>query len=144
MNVVLDTNVLLVAISPKSRNRWLLDALLNGDYTLCVTTDILNEYAEIMEQQMGAEVAEMTLDLLLTLPNTHLIHKHFFWQMIEQDPDDNKFIDCAIAASARYLVSEDHHLRVIKKYEYFGIELLKLSEFKNILEIARSADNESV
>ncbi len=143
MNVVLDTNVLLVAISPKSGNRWLFDPLLNGDYTLCVTTDILNEYAEIIELKMGTEISEMTIDILLMLPNTYLIHKHFFWQMIEEDPDDNKFIDCAIAASAQYIVSEDRHFKVIKKYGYFGVDLLKLNEFKNVLEIASATENES-
>jgi uncharacterized protein len=134
VRVVLDTNVLLVAISPKSKNRWLFDALLNGDFTLCVTSDILNEYAEIIEREMGAEVAEMTLDLLLILPNIQLVHKYFFWQLIEQDPDDNKFVDCAIAANAQYLISEDRHFRVLKKYGYFGIELVKLNEFKSALE----------
>jgi putative PIN family toxin of toxin-antitoxin system len=120
----------LVAISPRSADYWLFEALLRGDLTLCVTTDILDEYAEIIEQQMNAGIAEMTLDLLLTLPNTLLIHKHYFWQLVEQDPDDNKFIDCAIAAQAQYLVSNDKHLNVLKKYDYFGITLLRLPAFK--------------
>jgi uncharacterized protein len=132
MKVVLDTNVLLVAISPRSADYWLFEALLQGDLTLCVTTDILDEYAEIIEQQMNAEIAEMTLDLLLALPNTQLIHKHYFWQLVEQDPDDNKFIDCAIAAQAQYLVSNDKHLNVLKKYDYFGITLLRLQAFKEL------------
>lgn len=140
MKVVLDTNVLLVAISPKSRNRWLFDALINGEYTLCLTTDILDEYAEIIEREMGAEVAEMTLDLLLMLPNIQLIHKYFFWQLIEQDPDDNKFVDCAIAANAQYLISEDRHFRVLKKYDYFGIELIQLNEFRNKLADTNSTE----
>lgn len=140
MKVVLDTNVLLVAISPKSKNRWLFDALINGEYTLCLTTDILDEYAEIIEREMGAEVAEMTLDLLLMLPNIQLIHKYFFWQLIEQDPDDNKFVDCAIAANAQYLISEDRHFRVLKKYDYFGIELIQLNEFRNKLADTNSTE----
>jgi putative PIN family toxin of toxin-antitoxin system len=130
MKVVLDTNVLLVAISPRSADYWLFEALLQGDLTLCVTTDILDEYAEIIEQQMNAEIAEMTLDLLLTLPNTLLIHKHYFWQLVEQDPDDNKFIDCAIAAQAQYLVSNDKHLNILKKYDYFRVTLLLLAAFQ--------------
>lgn len=138
MKVVLDINVLLVAISPKSKNRWLFDSFLNGDYTLCVTSDILEEYAEIIERQMGAEIAEMPLDLLLMLPNIQLVHKYFYWQLIEQDPDDNKFVDCAVAASAQYLVSEDRYFQLLKKFGYFGIELLKLDEFKQHLAIANS------
>ncbi len=138
MKVVLDTNVLLVAISPKSKNRWLFDSLLNGDYTLCVTSDILDEYAEIVERHIGAEIAEITLDLLLMLPNIQLVHKYSYWLLIEQDPDDNKFLDCAIAASAQYLVSEDRHFQILNKFGYFGVELLKLDEFKQLLAIANS------
>ena len=132
MKVVIDTNVLLVSISPKSADYWLFELLLKGELELCVTTDILAEYAEIIEQQMGAEIAELTVDLLLTLPNTRFIHKHFFWQLVENDPDDNKFIDCAIAAQAKYLVSEDRHLRVINHYDYSGITLLKLKAFQQL------------
>ena len=46
--VVLDTNVLLVSISERSRLHWVFSSLLEGKYVLCVTTDILSEYAEII------------------------------------------------------------------------------------------------
>jgi len=52
------------------------------------------------------------------------------WQLVDADPDDNKFVDCAIAAGAHYLVSEDRHLRVIRQYSYLNIELLTLAEFR--------------
>ena len=133
MKVVIDTNVLVVSISPKSSSYWLFELLLKGDLTLCVTTDILDEYAEIIERRMGAEISEMAIDLLLTLPNIHFIHKHYYWQLVEKDPDDNKFIDCAIAAQAKYLISNDKHLTVLNDHEYFGITLLKLENFKKLM-----------
>lgn len=102
---------------------------------LCVTTDILDEYAEIIEQQMSAEVAEMIIDLLLTLSNIILIHKYYFWQLVENDQDDNKFIDCAIAAQAKFLVSNDKHLKVLKQYDYFGVNLLRVEEFKAFFDL---------
>ncbi len=54
MNIVLDTNVLLVSISTRSSSNWVFQQLVEGGYTLSVTTDILDEYAEIIEQHMGA------------------------------------------------------------------------------------------
>ena len=92
---------------------------------------------------MGVEVADMTLYLLLMLPNIQLIHKYFFWQLIEQDPDDNKFVDCAIASNAQYLVSEDRHFQVLKGYDYLGIDLIRLDDFKNILAAIASAKNKT-
>ena len=50
MKVVLDTNVLLVSISQRSRLHWIFDALLKGRYSLCVTTDILLEYEEKLDE----------------------------------------------------------------------------------------------
>lgn len=130
MRVVIDTNVLLVCLSPRSKEHWLWQSLLSEAFEIYVTTDILNEYAEIITREMGHEVAEVALDLLTDLPNTHQIQKYFLWQLIEADPDDNKFVDCAIAAGAHYLVSEDRHIRIIRQYPYLGIELVSLSEFK--------------
>lgn len=134
MKVVLDTNVLLVSISPRSSSNWLWNSLLSGEFDLCVTTDILDEYAEILEREMGQEVAEAALDLLMEIPNVQVIHKYFHWQLVEIDPDDNKFIDCAIAASAHYIVSHDRHLRVINQYPYFGIQLITIFDFQLILK----------
>ena len=54
MNIVLDTNVLLVCISERSRLHWIFQALLNAEFTLCVTTDMLAEYAEIIAREMGS------------------------------------------------------------------------------------------
>ena len=133
MKVVIDTNVLLVSISPKSADYWLFELLLKGELERCVTTDILAEYTEIIEQQMGAEIAELTVDLLLTLPNTRFIHKHFFWQLVENDPDDNKFIDCAIACNAKYLVTEDKHFKILAKTPYPKVETIGIQAFANEL-----------
>ncbi len=133
MKVVIDTNVLLVSISARSEANWLWLALLLGEFDLYVTTDILAEYEEIIGNEMGKAVAEAALDLLSDLPNVYNVTKYYSWQLVEQDPDDNKFVDCAIAAGAEYLVSEDKHLKIIQKYPYFNINLVKLAEFKIVL-----------
>lgn len=70
--VVLDTNVLLVSISEKSKLHWIFKSLVDKRYELCVTTDILNEYAEIIEQKMGRDVGESVLGMIENLSNTTL------------------------------------------------------------------------
>jgi uncharacterized protein len=67
--IVLDTNVLLVSISDRSRLHWIFQLLLNGDIILCVTTDILSEYAEIIEQKMGVLASESVLGMIENLSN---------------------------------------------------------------------------
>ncbi len=53
----------------------------------------------------------------------------FKFNLIDADPDDNKFVDCAIAAGARFLVSNDHHYDVLKNTKYPRVEVISLSEF---------------
>jgi len=134
MRVVLDTNVLLVAISEYSPFHWVIEELEKESYTICITTDILDEYAEVIGDHMGMEIANLTLEAILQLPNHIKIEKYYFWQLIEEDPDDNKFVDCAIASNAIYLVSEDKHLRKLKTDNFFKTKVIRLEAFKKILK----------
>src|ERR1700733_9722802 len=100
LKVVIDTNILLVAVSKRSPYHWIFQGLIKGDFTLCITTDILLEYEEIIGKEMGATVAVNVIRTLENLPNVELITKYFCWDLIKTDPDDNKFTDCTIAANA--------------------------------------------
>ncbi len=76
LNVVLDTNVLLVSVSPRSPYRWVFNALINEDYNLCVTTDILFEYEEIINRHMGKKVADAILQIIENAENVKLITRY--------------------------------------------------------------------
>ncbi len=67
--VVLDTNVLLVCISDRSRLHWIFQSLLKSEFTLCITTDIFAEYAEIIEQHMGHIASESVMGIMENLIN---------------------------------------------------------------------------
>jgi uncharacterized protein len=62
--------------------------LRKGELTLAVTTDILDEYEEILERKYGVSFAQATLDAITTLENIRYITKYFFWNAIPKDPDD--------------------------------------------------------
>ncbi|MEM8527481.1 MAG: putative toxin-antitoxin system toxin component, PIN family [Bacteroidota bacterium] len=134
MKIVLDTNVLLVALSHRSPYRSIFDAFLQEDIQLCVTTDILVEYEEIIGKHLGKEVASNVLQLIENAINVEWIIKYFKWNLVEADPNDNKFVDCAIAANAKYLVSEDKHFNILKQIPFPKVELLKAKEFVELLE----------
>ena len=127
--VVIDTNCLLQIISRRSPYRPIWDAFLAQRYTLCVSEDILAEYQEILEQQISPTVAENVVMLILNQENVQLVDPHFRMGIITADPDDNKFVDCAFAAGADYLVSEDSHFRVLQDTPFPQLNLVTLDEF---------------
>ena len=127
--VVIDTNCLLQIISRKSPYRQIWEAFLAGRFTLCVSEEILAEYQEILEQQITPTVAENVVMLILNQENVQLVDPHFRMGIITADPDDNKFVDCAFAAGADYLVSEDSHFRVLHDTPFPQLNLVTLDEF---------------
>lgn len=132
MRIVLDTNIMLVIISKRAKNRWIFDKLLSGEITLCVTTDILDEYAEIVERYMGQTAAITLMELLDELPNVLHITRYFRWELITEDPDDNKFVDCAIAAEASFIVSEDRHFNILSEIPFPKVIVMGVEAFGEV------------
>ena len=127
--VVIDTNCLLQVIARRSPYRPIWDAFLEGRYELCVSNEILDEYQEILGQQITPTIAENVVLLMLNQENVRLVDPHFRMQLITADPDDNKFVDCAFAAGADYLVSEDSHFDILRHTPFPQLNLVTLDEF---------------
>ena len=134
MRVVIDTNILWISIPSHSPNHWLIQDLLAHRYTLCVTTDILQEYEEIIERFLGAETAQNFMEFLSALPNIEKVTKHIRWQLITKDPDDDKFADCYLWGNAHRLITHDKHFNVLKNRTFPAIHVIPLNDFKKILE----------
>ena len=135
--IVLDTNCLVQMISMHSPYRPAWQAFREGKYLLCVSNDILNEYNEILEKVANATVAHNIVNAIARSPYTRMFDPHFRFGLIEQDPDDNKFVDCAIVAGAEYIVSEDAHFRVLDTIPFpsVSVSVKRLEEFMHDLEV---------
>jgi len=134
IRVVLDTNVLFASISRRSPFYWVWQLFMSGKYELFVTTDILEEYAEIIEKFYSHIDAENTLNQIMLHENVIQIVRYFEWGVIERDPDDNKFFDCAVAANADYIVSHDKHFNILKHIPFPSVTAIKLPQFKQVLD----------
>ena len=127
--LVLDTNCLIQIISPKSKFHCLWDNFMNGKDTLCISNEILEEYIEILQKLIGIETAELVVKTLINSPFTIQINPYYHFGLIELDPDDNKFVDCAIAAHAKCIVTNDRHYDILKEIEFPKVYVVNLIDY---------------
>lgn len=133
LRVVIDTNVLLVSISSKSKYHWIFKKLLNSEFDLFITNDVLMEYEEIIASKYNSNVAKNIIRTLLLLPNVYQTTIYYNWNLIENDVDDNKFVDCAINSNSHLLVTSDKHFDVIKNINFPQMTVVSIREFEDLL-----------
>jgi putative PIN family toxin of toxin-antitoxin system len=133
IRAIIDTNVLVSALSSKSQYHWLVELLLEEQLELFVTDEILLEYEEILKIKYSENVASNFLLALRELPNVFYTRVFFRWNLIT-DPDDNKFVDCYIASGAGYLITHDSHFSVLKSVVFPKVNVVSIEEFKASLE----------
>jgi putative PIN family toxin of toxin-antitoxin system len=132
--IVLDTNCLLASLSSKSENFRIWEDFQKGKFVLCVSNEILEEYQEIIAKKTTPSIAQNVVRAIVESGNVEFIDPHFHVYAIFADPDDNKFVDCAFAANAAFIVSEDSHFEVLKTLAFPKIMVLKLKAFLKFLE----------
>lgn len=104
-----------------------------GKFVVVVTTSILEEYEEIAAEFYTPEIADFALKVITNLPNVEKSTINFRWNLISVDPDDNKFVDCALNSGADVIVTEDKHFNVLTKIKFPRIQHENLSTFKKRL-----------
>jgi putative PIN family toxin of toxin-antitoxin system len=130
---VLDSNILLVSIPISSKYRIIFDQFLENKFTLVISNEILLEYAEIISQKTNSIVSTNIIEMLLSAKNVKMQEIFYRWQLIVNDEDDNKFIDCTIAANADFLVTNDKHFNSLKSLSFPPIKILSIDEFVEVL-----------
>lgn len=134
MKIVLDTNILIVILSRKAKFYPIFKSFLEGNYTLCISNEILSEYREIIARNMGAIFVEYFMEIIDNADNIEWVTTYYRWNLITSDYDDNKFVDCAIACNAKYIVSEDNHFNILKQIPFPKIDVVGIQEFTTLLE----------
>lgn len=131
--IVLDTNCLIVILPSRSPFHNVWNGLLSGDIQLCVTTEILNEYEEILHQRIPFEVADNAIQAILNFPELKQVDPTYFWKLIKDDPDDNKFVDCAICGEAELIVTNDKHFNILNDIDFPKVIIQRIEDFSKSL-----------
>ena len=133
MKIVLDTNCLLVSVQEYSDYFWLWQAFCEKKIDLCYTDEILNEYQEILSHYYSSTFAKYVTGAILNAPHSKSVTVYYKWQLITIDPDDNKFVDCAVASGADFIVTNDKHFNILKNIEFPIINVVNIDTFKQLL-----------
>ncbi|MBQ9313117.1 MAG: putative toxin-antitoxin system toxin component, PIN family [Bacteroidales bacterium] len=133
LKIVLDTNCLLQIMGANTKYHYLFDKFLHNEFILCISTDILLEYEEILKQKASITAADLFIKVISYSSN--MIRKEPFYKfnLIQKDNDDNKFVDCAIVSQADYIVTNDNHFKELQDTPFPKIETINLEEFSKIV-----------
>jgi len=103
-----------------------------------VSNEILSEYIEVIENKASPVVAANIASLFTNLGNVIKVDVYYKWNLIEDDFDDNKFVDCAVASNARFIVTEDRHFRILKRVNFPKVDTIGIEDFLNFVNELRS------
>jgi len=132
--IVLDTNCLLACISNSSNFHSVWMSFLNEEFYLCVSNEIMTEYEEILARKTSPTFADIIIHIILNSENVMFVNPYYKFGLIPTDPDDNKFVDCAIVANADYIVSQDTHFDILKTVYFPKVNVIHIEEFAEELK----------
>jgi putative PIN family toxin of toxin-antitoxin system len=132
MKVVLDTNVFISGVFFSGPPHRILKAWRDGKIQIVLSEKILEEYvrvAEVLSERFPNIMLGPILELLTV--EAEFTSAFNLPKSVCADPDDDKFIECAIAGSAEAIISGDKHL--LKVSGYHGIEVMTPRKFVDAL-----------
>lgn len=127
--VVLDSNALIQIMGARSKYNVLWRMFMEQRFVLCISNDVLMEYEEMLKQKSSTVATDLFLKMIAIAPNVEYREPFYQYGLIEEDPDDNKFVDCALASNATYIVSDDNHFNVLSQIPFPKIDVIMLETF---------------
>lgn len=134
MRIILDANCLLVSIPRKSKYRLVFDSFLSKKFTLVISNEILSEYIEIISVKANHPIAINIAEMLLIAGNVEKQDIYYKWDLITEDRDDNKYVDCAVASNADFIVTNDKHFNILKEVNFPKVKTITLDQFMSMLK----------
>lgn len=132
MKVVLDTNIFISSFFG-GKPKKIIDLWKNGKIILCLSDSILDEYIRVLQKLSLQDEPEMEELLGLFSKGIHILFTKTTpnLNLVAEDPDDDKFIECAVALEARYIVSGDKAL--LSYGDYMSIRFLSAHDFLGVV-----------
>jgi putative PIN family toxin of toxin-antitoxin system len=132
MRVVLDTNVYVLALMFGGLPGELLDLALLEAFDTIVSPVLLDELDEKLRLKFEVSAEDVSLIRARIMKIAHLVDPEETLHVIEDDPDDDRVLECALAGQADAIVSGDRHLLALASYR--GIPIMRVRQFLDRIE----------
>ena len=132
--VVIDTNCLLQILGAKSKYHFLFESFLQFGYVMCISNEVLLEYEEILRMKASPLAADLFVKVIVRSRNVIRKDPYFKWNIITNDFDDNKFVDCAFACRANYIVTNDNHFQEAANSPFPVFNVINLDDFSELMK----------
>lgn len=126
VRVVIDTNVVISNLW-LGKPRKVLNLWRDKKIEWVVSEEIIKEYLNVLGRFISENELNEWIDIFTDSTLVIILKPKCHLNIIEEDPDDNKFINCAIEGKVKYIVSGDKHLLKIKNIE--NIKILNCDSF---------------
>jgi len=121
IRIVLDTNVIVSALVFGGVPRSVLELAGAGPCELFYSEAIQGEVQRVLAEKFGWAPAMLQEVLPILRSMGELVLPHAVVQAVPDDPDDNRILECALAADASFIVSGDRHLLALRNYKSISI-----------------------
>ena len=135
LRVVLDTNVLISAILFGGKPREILEKAIRAEFRLCISEPILEELKGVLQRSKFDYPPEIIQAILTELTGiADFVNPSKTIDVVLEDPEDNRILECAVEAGANYIITGDFHL--LKRSRYRNIEVVNAVAFLEKLSSA--------
>lgn len=132
MRAVVDTNVIISGSLWEGRPAEVMRQIETGRVEMYLSADILEEIEEVLEQEKlkgpiarSGQSVKMVMNKIYSMAS--IVNPKVKVRRVKEDPDDNKFLECAVECKADYIISGDKHL--LDLGEHGGIKIVLASQF---------------
>ena len=124
LNITADTNILISATIAKGNEYRILLLAKKGKIHLSISPQILKEFKGVISRpRFGFSSEQVDRVLKQIIHISHLVLPTLNLNVIKDDPDDDRILECALAANSDYIISGDKHLLTLKEFK--GIKIIR-------------------
>ena len=132
MKVTVDTNTLISATFWHGDSEKIIIKAEDKKIELILSRDIINEYSDVLgydeiKDKIKNKKLEMRYSVGKIISISRIVEPLEKLDVVKEDPDDNKVLECAKEGKVDYIITQDNHLLKLKSFE--GIEILNPCEF---------------